>query len=233
MAVAKVEKYRNGLTVTVDKVLMEAELLQPEYYSYNTCFDSHEIFDEGKSVRKMNLHYSVRTSGDRSNSRSFTMIVGWRRDGSSNAESDNLLGGKLHSTLRACAPCTGAQLARARKEKRARNIYHYVTVMESVTHCSRGGGRGRGSYSYGNRGWWRGRGRGGRGRGVIYGRGRRDTAAPSGHGSKHSQPEGTCMLYAQNCHFRFKCFRAFKVSSSYPNYPLLLCFSSMEEIPAK
>ena len=164
-------------------------------------------------------------SGERRDSRSFTLTVDWRGDGSSKAESDFLLGGKLHSNT---GMRTTAELARARKEKRAK--YHYV--MESGTHCSRGGGRGRGSYSYGNRGWWRGRGRGGRGRGVIYGRGRRETAPPSAHGSKHSK-EGTCMLYARNCHFQFKCFRAFKISSSYPNHPLLLCLSSMEAVPAK
>lgn len=39
------------------------------------------------------------------------------------------------------------------------------------------------------------------------------------------------VIYPQDCHFSFKCFRSYEVSSSYPNHSLLLCISSVEEVP--
>lgn len=33
--------------------------------------------------------------------------------------------------------------------------------------------------------------------------------------------------------FNKKCFRAFKTTSSYPNYPLHFCLSSLEDVPPK
>lgn len=41
------------------------------------------------------------------------------------------------------------------------------------------------------------------------------------------------VIYPQDCHFSFKCFRSYEVNSSYPNHSLLLCISSVEEVPAQ